>query len=73
MKTVWILNTRNDYYSENNIQVYAKKDDAIKIFKEIIEDNKDEREFSYDEDNNEASWEYHGYFCAVSVWEEGVR
>ena len=73
MQTVWVVNIRDDYYGENNILVYGDKNDAIKAFKEIVEDNKDEREFSYDEGDNEASWEYHGYFCAVTVWEEGVR
>ena len=73
MQTVWVVNIRDDYYGENNILVYGDKNDAIKAFKEIVEDNKDERKFSYDEDDNEASWEYHGYFCAVTVWEERVR
>lgn len=42
-------------------------------FKDIIKDNKNENEFSYEEGNTEATWEYKAYFCSVSVWEQIVR
>ena len=73
MDTVWIVNTRNDEYSENSILVYKNKDDAMQLFNEIVEENNNEREFSFNKETNEATWESHGYFCAVSVWEEGLR
>ena len=73
MKTVWILNVRNDYYRDNEIYVYANEDEAMNFFKEIIEDNKDKREFSYEDGDTEATWEYRGYFCSVSIWEQEVR
>ena len=73
MKTVWVVNTRNDFYSENSIYIYANKDEAMNFFKEIIEDKKDEREFSYEDGDTEATWEYCGYYCSICIWEEEVR
>lgn len=73
MDTVWIVNTRNDEYAENSIFVYKNKDGAMQLFNETIEENKNEREFSFDEEINEATWECRGYFCSVSVWEERLR
>ena len=50
MKTIWVINERNDYYAENNIYLYENKDNAMNTFKEIIENNKDETEFNYIDD-----------------------
>ena len=73
MDKVWILNVRNDYYCENNIYVYANEDDAMKELQMAVEDYKNEREFTYEEGDYEATWEHGGYFCRVAVWEEKVR
>lgn len=71
MKTVWVVNIRDDFYGINDIMIFANKDDAMKIFNDVIEDNKDQPEFNADD--YEATWEHRGYFNSVSVWEEGVR
>lgn len=65
--TVWIVNFRNDEYSENSILVYKNRDDAMQLFNETVEENKNEREFGFDKENNVATWECHGCFCSVSV------
>ena len=71
MKTVWVVNIRDDYYSSNDILIFAEKDDTMKTFNDVIEDHKEDPEFSANE--YEATWEFHGYFNSASVWEEGVR
>lgn len=71
MQTVWVVNIRDDYYGINDIMIFAEKDDAMKIFNDVIEDNKDYPEFNADD--YEVTWENRGYFNSVSVWEEGVR
>lgn len=71
MKTVWVVNIRDDYYATDDIMIFAEKDDVMKIFNDVIEDNKDYPEFNADD--YEATWENRGYFNSVTVWEEGVR
>lgn len=72
MKTIWVINERNDYYAENNIYLYENKDNAMNTFKEIIENNKDETEFNYIDGRREATWEYKGYYCSVRIWEQAL-
>lgn len=73
MKTVWVVGTRNDYYSENEIYIFEKEYDAKKFFEKIIEENKDENEFAYEEGDGNATWEYKGYYCSASVWQQELR
>lgn len=72
MKTVWVLNYRDDYWADNDITIYANKEDAIKEFTEIAKEHENDKEFSLNEKHYEASWENKCYYCGVSVWEEEV-
>lgn len=71
MKTVWIVNERNDKYSENNIYIFAKEEDAMKFYHNIIKDK--ENEVGYTGNGWEATWEQNGYYCSASIWEQIVR
>ena len=71
--TVWVIGYRNDRYCQHDIEIYSKEAEAKKVFKEEIKWHKDEREFSYDKDNNEASWLDGDDFASISMWKQKVR
>ena len=71
MKTVWIINTKDNY--EDTLSVYSNKEDAMKEFREIVENVKDKYDFEYEDGDCVITWDNNGYFCESIVWEEEVR
>ena len=73
MKEVWVVGVREDHFCSFDIYLFSTETKARKFFKEEMKEYEDNREFSYDEEHNEATWIYRGDFGSISMWKEEVK